>query len=82
MSAPARPPVSWRFPRTDPVLAPGLGGDADFRRASSPHVLRFGDSYHVYYWGTGEDGFHRICLAVARVDAPHVWRFARTVLER
>ena len=45
-------------------------------------MLRFGGDYHMYYWGTGEDGFNRICLAVARVEAPHEWRFAGTVLER
>ena len=82
VSAPAPPPVSWRVPRIDPVLACGLGGTVDARRASSPHVLRFGDDYHMYYWGTGDDGFHRICLAVARVDAPDGWRFSGAMLER
>ena len=75
-------PLRWRVFSTTPVVAPGFGGAVDARRASSPHVLRFGDDYHMYYWGTGEDGFNRICLAVARVDAPHEWRFAGTVLER
>ena len=75
-------PLGWTFPSRSPVLAPGLGGAVDARRASSPHVLRFGDSYHLYYWGTGEDGFHRICLALAPVHAPHEWRFAGSVLER
>ena len=82
MSALPPPAVSWRVPRTDPVVACGLGGDADARRASSPHVLRFGGDYHMYYWATGFDGFHRICLAFARVDAPHEWHFAGTVLSR
>ena len=82
MSASAPPPVSWRFPRTDPILACGLGGDADARRASSPHVLKVGDDYHMYYWGTGADGYHRICWAVAPTAEPHEWRFSGSVLER
>lgn len=75
-------PLRWIFPRNGPVLAPGLGRYADASRASSPHVLRCGNSYHLYYWGTGDDGYHRICLAYAPVDAPHEWRFVDSVLER
>ncbi len=45
-------------------------------------MLRFGDDYHMYYWGTGADGFHRICRAVAPTEAPHEWRFSGSVLER
>ena len=45
-------------------------------------MLRFGGDYHMYYWGTGEDGFHRICRAVAPTDAPHEWRFSSSVLGR
>ena len=35
----------------------------------------------MYYWGTGSNGYNRICLAKSRVDTPNDWTPLGSVLE-
>jgi hypothetical protein len=70
----AFPSVRWSFDPSNPVIAPGqLNPQHDSRRAGSAHVLQIGDWYRIYYWGTGEDGRHSICVARSPVDDPNRW---------
>ncbi len=75
--------IRWSFDPDNKVIEPGrLYGDLDARRAGAAHVLRLGDRYWMYYWGTGSDGYHRIFLAESPVDKPNAWTPLGSVLER
>ncbi|MEI6914713.1 MAG: hypothetical protein WCL39_06235 [Armatimonadota bacterium] len=66
-----------------PVIKPGqLHGDLDAKRAGAGHVIQVGDTYLMYYWGTGADGYNRILLAQSSVDSPNKWKPLGSVLER
>ena len=74
--------IHWYFPSEEPIIRPGqLHGELDARRAGAGHVLKVGDCYWMYYWGTGSDGFNRILLATASVDRPTDWQAQGAVLE-
>jgi hypothetical protein len=75
--------IRWSFPQREPVIAPGtLHGELDAKRAGAGHVIQVGDSYRMYYWGTGSDGYHHICLAETSVDEPNGWVARGSVLDR
>ncbi len=75
--------IAWTFPFADAVIRPGeLHGDLDVNRAGAGHVIQVGDTYRVYYWGTGSDGYHHICLAETPVDDPNGWKACGSVLDR
>ena len=49
--------LQWTFDSSNPVIRPGqLHGDLDSARCASGQVVRVGDAYRMYYWGTGADG--------------------------
>ena len=65
------------------MIQPGeLHGDLDTKRAGAGHVIQVGDTYRMYYWGTGSDGYHHICLAESPIDAPNAWHACGSVLDR
>ncbi len=65
------------------MVKPGsLHGDLDANRAGAGHVIQVGDTYRMYYWGTGSDGYHHICLAETSVDDPNGWKACGSVLDR
>lgn len=67
----------------EPAVRPGqIFGPEDARRASAPHVLDLGDRLRMYYWGTGEDGWNRICYAESPCAEPNAWRAVGIALER
>jgi hypothetical protein len=67
--------ITWTFPHQEAVIKPGeLHGDLDTGRAGAGHVIQVGDSYRMYYWATGSDGYHHICLAETSVDQPNGWK--------
>lgn len=81
-TAPSRR-LRWSFQPNNSVIKPGqIHGDLDERRASAAHVLPVGDSYYMYYWGTGKNGHHGICLAKSRMDQPSDWEALGSVIER
>jgi hypothetical protein len=45
-------------------------------------VIQVVDVYHMYYWGTGSDGYHHICLAETSIDSPNAWKACGSVLDR
>ncbi len=76
-------PVSWNIEEGRRVLAPGqLFGEQDATRVAAGHVLRLGDRFRMYYWGAGNDGFNRICIAESPVDDPNAWEPVGIALER
>ncbi|MBS13919.1 MAG: hypothetical protein CME19_20285 [Gemmatimonadetes bacterium] len=75
--------IDWTFPYEQPVISPRqLHGDLDAKRAGAGHVIQVGDAYRMYYWGTGADGYHHICLAEAPIDRPNEWTACGSVLDR
>ncbi len=75
--------ITWTFTHTEAVIKPGqLHGHLDENRAGAGHVIQVGDTYRMYYWGTGSDGYHHICLAETSVDHPNDWRACGSVLDR
>ena len=75
--------INWSFPYAEPVIKPGgLHGDLDAKRAGAGHVIQVGDSYRMYYWGTGSDGYHHICLAETSIEDPNGWKACGSVLGR
>ena len=75
--------ITWTFPHQEAVIKPGaLHGDLDIGRAGAGHVIQVGDTYRMYYWATGSDGYHHICLAETSVDQPNAWKACGSVLDR
>jgi len=75
--------ITWTFPHQEAVIKPGeLHEDLDTGRAGAGHVIQVGDSYRMYYWATGSDGYHHICLAETSVDQPNGWKACGSVLDR
>lgn len=75
--------ITWTFPYAEAVIKPGeLHGDLDCNRSGAGHVIQVGDTYRMYYWGTGSDGYHHICLAETSVDNPNGWEARGSVLDR
>src|SRR5262245_11726271 len=75
------PPVHWTIDDA-PLIKPGFNGGLDAKRAGAPHVIAVGDRYWMYYWGSGADGYHRICAAESERNAPTGWQPRGSVLER
>ena len=75
--------ISWTFPNAEAVIKPGeLQCDLDANRAGAGHVIQVSDIYRMYYWGTGSDGYHHICLAETSIDSPNAWKACGSVLDR
>ncbi|MBL9215936.1 MAG: exo-alpha-sialidase [Opitutaceae bacterium] len=82
-AAPAVRALEWTVASDRPVIRPGqLFGDLDAKRAGAAHVIRLGDTYRMYYWGTDRRGFHRVLMATSSVDAPNDWKPLGVALER
>ena len=65
------------------MIEPGrLHGHLDARRSGAAHVIQVGDTYRMYYWATGADGYHHICLAETSIDNPNEWKACGSVLDR
>ncbi len=74
--------IQWSLDPSNPVVKPGqINGDKDAFGAGGAHVLRFYDTYVMYYWATGSDGTYRICRAESSVDSPNDWAPLGSVLE-
>jgi len=75
--------INWTFPYAEAVIKPGeLHGHLDANRAGAGHVVQVDDTYRMYYWGIGSDGYHHICLAETSVDYPNEWKARGSVLDR
>lgn len=75
-------PIHWTFDPANPIVRPGQLHDAlDAARAGAAHVLQLDDRMRMYYWATGSDGRHRICVAESPRDRPNAWEPLGSVLE-
>lgn len=75
--------TEWTFASDQPVIRPGqLFGKLDAKRAGAAHVIRIGDHYRMYYWGTDVNGYHRVLMATASVESPNTWKPLGVALER
>lgn len=73
--------LQWNYDAGNPVIRPGqLHGDLDRVRTASGQVVRVGDVYRMYCWGTAADGANRVFIAEASVDQPNAWRGLGPVL--
>ena len=73
--------LHWRFDAGNPVIRPGqLNGALDAHGTATGQVIQVGDRYRMYYWGRGDDGVNRICIAEAPVDHPNQWAGRGAVL--
>ncbi len=73
--------IRWSFDAGNPVIRPGaLNPPHDTKRAGAAHVLTHGNRYRMYYWGTGDDGRHSVCLATSPVEEPNRWEPMGAVL--
>ncbi len=71
---------SWTIPNVGPILAPGqLHPAFDKAHAGAAHVLRHGDTCHLYYWGRGDQG-NVILRAESPAADPNRWSPAGGVL--
>ena len=75
-------PIVWKLDVANPIIKPGFNGEADAKRAGAAHVVEVGSRYLMYYWGSGVDGYHRICVAESESGAPTGWKPRGSVLER
>ena len=67
-------PIRWKFQPNNPVIRPGqINGDFDARVAGAATVLRLGDTYRMFYWGSGTYP-NCICVAESPIDPPNQWR--------
>ena len=68
--------IKWSFAEENPVIKLGqLNPEFDSFRAGAASVVRFGDRYRMYYWGTASGGKgNSICMAESPVDRPNQWR--------
>jgi len=60
----------WQRHPENPVLPPDPNSPCESARCMNPFVVRVADQYRLYYSGGDADGFQRICLATAPVEAP------------
>ncbi len=67
-------PIKWTIHTNNPVIRPGqINPGLDDRRAGAAHVIQLGDTYRMYYWGSGNKG-NVICMAETSVAKPNNWR--------
>ena len=62
-------PIKWTIHTNNPVIRPGqINPGLDDRRAGAAHVIQLGDTYRMYYWGSGNKG-NVICMVTRHVRA-------------
>lgn len=66
--------IRWTVAPSSPVIRPGqLHGDADARLTAPGQVIRVGDRYRMYYWGSSPAGENHIFIAESPVDQLNEW---------
>lgn len=74
--------IVWTFDEGNPVIKPGqINGKLDSIHTSSACILQIGELYRLFYWGIGDDGKNRICMAESAVDNPNDWKPLGVALE-
>ncbi|MFT5368467.1 MAG: putative GH43/DUF377 family glycosyl hydrolase [Candidatus Latescibacterota bacterium] len=71
----------WIRDTNNPVLPPDVDSKYDSTRCMNPFAVRVGDEYRLYYSGGDQDGYQRICLATASVDAPSQFKRHGVILD-
>jgi|GEM_PF-4175977 len=65
----------WKFATENPVVLLGLNHDGLIStHAGAAHVVRFGEEFHMLYWGRDQQGRNHHLKVVAPVNEPNRWR--------